>query len=172
MAGATIKITVRDQGLRAAFRRLAAADRSLIPAALKSLGELALKQTRRRFQEQKSPDGQAWAALNPEYAKGKRSRKILQELGMRGGLLGTIVYRVEGRRVLIGTNKVYGAIHQFGGTIVPRRGDALVFRLGGKLVMARSVTIPARPYLGASAEDRKEMAELVGELIATRWNAA
>ena len=65
----------------------------------------------------------------------------------------------------IGTNKLYGAIHQFGGTIEPKAYPALVFRIDGKLCFARKVTIPARPYLGVSAEDRAEIPLLVQDVL-------
>jgi len=49
--------------------------------------------------------------------------------------------------VRIGSDRVYAAIHQFGGTIRPKKaGGRLVFTVGGKKVFAKSVTIPARPY--------------------------
>jgi len=63
--------------------------------------------------------------------------------------------------VKIGTNKVYGAIHQFGGTIKPKAGKFLVFRLGGRTVFARSVTIPARPFLGFGAADWQVVLDVV-----------
>jgi phage virion morphogenesis protein len=169
MTGVTIKVTVRDAEVKAALGRLAAADGKLIPMALKNIGELLIKSTRERFDQERAPDGKRWAPLDPEYAKGKRSKKILQESGMQGGLLGTIVYRVMGRLLEIGTNKVYGAIHQFGGVIVPRSADRLVFRIGGRLVFARKVTIPARPFLGISAADREAIVALVEGLITRDW---
>jgi phage virion morphogenesis protein len=169
MAGASIKITVRDAELRAAFDRLRTADGGLIPAAMKNIGQVLVKGVRERFAQQKAPDGQPWKPLNPDYAKGKRGTKILQEQGMRGGLLGSITYVAGADSVAIGTNKVYGAIHQFGGTIVPRTGDALIFRLGNRVVFARKVVIPARPFLGLSDADRAAILEVVGDHIRRVW---
>jgi phage virion morphogenesis protein len=169
MAGASIKVTVRDAEIVAAFDRLREKDGGLVPAALKNIGQQIVKSTRRRFDQQKAPDGQPWKPLNPEYAKGKRGTKILQEQGMRGGLLGSITYRVGPDSVTIGTNKVYAAAHQFGATILPRTADRLVFRLGGRVVFARKVTIPARPFLGISAEDRAAILQVVGDHIEGTW---
>lgn len=43
---------------------------------------------------------------------------------------------------------VYARIHELGGTIVPRNGEALRFRLpDGTFAVVAKVTIPARPYL-------------------------
>lgn len=165
MAGSAIKLTVRDTGVERALARLAGEKGSVVVACLKNIGEALLKSTRKRFDEERDPQGKAWAPLNAEYAKGKKGTKILQEQAMRGGLLGTIVYKVSGGRLEVGTNKVYGAIHQLGGTIVPRRADALVFRLNGRVVHASKVTIPARPYLGVSEADKTTIKEIVGDFI-------
>jgi len=173
MSGALINITVKDSTVREALARLAGiGGETLQTAALKNIGVYLVKSTQRRFAEQKAPDGTPWKPLNPEYAKGKKGTKILQEQGMRGGLLGSIVWqlRPDGQGVEVGTNKVYGAIHQFGGTIVPRTAEALVFKLNGKLVHAKKVTIPARPYLGISPDDETEMLAIVADLAEERWN--
>lgn len=57
---------------------------------------------------------------------------------------------------------IYAAIHEYGGTITPKRGDFLVF-MGedGHLVSVRSVTITAQPYMGPSADQVE--ARMVGE---------
>jgi phage virion morphogenesis protein len=168
MAGAQIKIRVDDKAVQAALARLARDGGPLI-ASLKNIGEALRKSTRARFAAQASPEGKPWAPLNPEYAKGKRGPRILEE---HGHLLGSIVYQLTGTRLAIGTNLVYGAIHQLGGIIVPRRADALVFRMGGHLVMAKKVTIPARPYLGVSAGDRKTILEIIADHAEGAWSGS
>ena len=47
----------------------------------------------------------------------------------------------------LGTNVIYGRIHELGGVIRPVKASALRFRVGGRWVTVRRVTIPARPYL-------------------------
>lgn len=169
MAGVAFKVTVRDREVRSAMRKLGLEGDRVINAALKNIGQALVQSTRKRFAREEAPDGTAWQKLNPEYAKTKRGAKILQEQGMRGGLLGTIVWQLGARQVEVGTNKVYAAIHQFGGTIVPKRADFLAFRLGGRLVFARKVTIPARPFLGISAADRGKILDIVADHIAQVW---
>ena len=71
---------------------------------------------------------------------------------------------VRSNDVVIGSNKIYAAVHQFGATITPKSGQYLTFWMGGRLVKARSVTIPARPYLGISDDDSKIMMNEVGML--------
>lgn len=169
MAGAGIKIEVKDSALRGKLALLAHQDQTLQTAVLKNIGEALLKSTRKRFAREVSPDGKPWQQLNPQYKAGKKGNKILQGAGMRGGLLGTIVYQVNGSRMELGTNKIYAAIHQFGGVIMPKNANALVFRMGGKLIFAKKVTIPARPYLGISAADRDTIGEIILDHINGQW---
>lgn len=51
--------------------------------------------------------------------------------------------------VVIGTNVIYAAIHEFGGVITPKTAKYLRFYWEkiGQWVVTKSVTIPARPYL-------------------------
>lgn len=56
--------------------------------------------------------------------------------------------------------------HEKGGTIKPKNGKYLRFQIDGKWIMARSVTIPARPYLGPPIKDL--FASGKAELIADR----
>ena len=53
----------------------------------------------------------------------------------------------EGAVAVVAPHRVYARIHEFGGTIVPRRAKYLTFRVDGRLVRTKKVTIPARPYM-------------------------
>lgn len=46
----------------------------------------------------------------------------------------------------------YALIHELGGVITPVVAKLLAFEINGKLVFAKSVTIPAQPYLRPSAD--------------------
>ena len=120
---------------------------------LAELGEYGLRSTRARFKTQTAPDGTAWAALQPWYQKEKRRNKN-RILALNGYLRGQMTWQLVGdRTVEIGSNLPYSAVHQFGATIKPRAAKVLMYR--GHV--AKSVTIPARPYLGLSDEDRSEI---------------
>ena len=120
---------------------------------LAELEEYGLRSTRARFKTQTAPDGTAWAALQPWYQKEKRRNKN-RILTLNGYLRGQMTWQLVGdRTVEIGSNLPYAAVHQFGATIKPRAAKVLMFR--GHV--AKSVTIPARPYLGLSDEDRSEI---------------
>ena len=60
----------------------------------------------------------------------------------------------------------YARIHEFGGVIKPKNGPFLVFEIGGQVVRARSVTMPARPYLRpALAENREAVRKEVRDAL-------
>lgn len=103
-----------------------------------------------------APDGSAWKP-NAEWRT-----PILHRTG---ALARSIDYAVSGNAAIVGSGLVYAAIHQHGGAIKPRSAGALAFRIGNQFIMTRKVTMPARPYIGLSVEDRAELvAAAVGYL--------
>lgn len=69
-----------------------------------------------RFKAQQSPDGTPWKALSPRYLANKQRNKD-KILTSEGLLRNTLRGQVDGDSLLFGTDRPYGAIHQFGGTI-------------------------------------------------------
>jgi len=138
-----ITIRIDDKPVLDALNRLSRKMGDLSPV-LRVIGEELVKSTESRFNSQgPAPDGARWAALSPATLKRKKHSKILTELGY---LRGSIHSQMIGTHaVAVGTNSVYGAIHQLGGTA--GRG--------------RKVRIPARPYLGISPEDSGRIAGIV-----------
>ncbi len=58
--------------------------------------------------------------------------------------------------VRIGTNVEYARIHEFGGTITPKKGKYLKFKtLDGFWHSVTSVNIPARPFLRPGIQDEE-----------------
>lgn len=102
-----------------------------------AIGEVLRKSTKARFSKQQAPDGSPWQPLSPQYAAYKRKRgygkKILK---MRGHLRRIPTVQATDASVSIGSNRIYAAMHQYGGR-------------------TRFGQIPARPYLGISDEDEK-----------------
>ena len=64
--------------------------------------------------------------------------------------------------VAVGTNVIYAAIHQLGGVIKAKTAKGLIFTPVGENapVIVKSVTMPARPYLGVSAGDEEGIIEI------------
>lgn len=164
MTGVRIEVTDREaaQGLG----RIAAAGGDLRPT-LRAIGARLVANTLQRFEDQRGPDGVPW----------KRSRRAVQQNGQTlvdtGRLRTSITFRAADASVEVGTNVVYAAIHQFGGTIRPKKGKFLKFRVpGGGFRQVRSVTLPARPFIGFSAEDREDVADIVARHLRAALNSA
>lgn len=159
MAGISIGVTINDEAVRRGLDRL---PRDWRRQAAAPIGMALVRGTQRRFESATAPDGSPWKPLNPAYAAGKRGPGILRESRM---LFRSITYRASSEAVRVGTNRVYGAIHQLGGTITAKSAGALRFPMGGGWVTRKSVTIPARPYLGVSREDEQAIGDVLEALF-------
>lgn len=148
VAGVTLRVTAEDgvsEELRAAMRRVRR------PAQMyEEIGASLHTSTQHRFEEKVGPDGERWArhseATLAMYAREGRKPNMLQRSRR---LYGSLNYQVfgGGLGVLVGVASEYGRIHQ----------------LGGMAGRNRQVRIPARPYLGLSAEDLSEIEAIVTE---------
>ena len=130
-----------------------------------------------RFRDQADPDGRPWQALKPSTVAAKAARGHSPAiLRARGHLADTIRYQADEGGVRIGTNRIYGAIHQLGGKTAPH-----VIRPKSKKALAwpgarhpvRGVNhpgseIPARPFLGISRQDRDRILEIVTDHLDAR----
>ena len=117
--------------------------------ALLEIGEVMTESTKQRFSDTESPDGKPWL-LNSElstlqYKEG--SRPLTGETGLLGD---TINYQLVANDTLeIGSPLEYAAMQQFGGT------KAEFPHLWGN--------IPARPFLGLSDDDEKEVLDIIND---------
>lgn len=159
MSGAALSITMKvlDAEVRRGFHQLERMMDNTTPV-MAAIGAGLVGSTHMRFVSQTDPEGAAWRTLNTGYAADKRNARILTESGR---LRDSINARATRDTVLVGTNVIYAAIHQFGGTIVAKGGGHLWFRIGGSLINKQSVTLPARPFLGISSQDEAMIAETV-----------
>lgn len=122
---------------------------------MSTLGALGESQTRRRISEEKTaPDGTPW---KPNYNK----TSILVDTGQH--LLYSISWTATATEAEWGSTWERAHVHQEGMTIVPKNGKALAFTLGGDSVFAKSVTIPARPFVGLSDDNRQEILDVVSD---------
>lgn len=147
MTALVLKVT--PQGFEAIERRLSRLNPLQQDTLLAGLGRLIREQTVERLQKGgPSPAGQAWTP-------NREGRKPI--LFRSGALARSIDYAVGGAQLVVGSGLVYAAIHQFGGVILPKESPRLAFRIGNRMVFARKVTMPARPYIGLSPADRREV---------------
>jgi phage virion morphogenesis protein len=129
---------------------------------LEDIGDVLLLNIDRRFEEGRGPDGTPWQKTN-------RGGQILVHSARYRN---SFDKRVEAQSVAAGTNAIYARIHQFGGTIKPKRAKVLAFTIGGKAVFAKQVTIPARPVLGLGAEDIKGIRGAIADFVRTAHREA
>lgn len=168
MSGSRIHFTLDDKAFTAAVAQLGGVLRTGI---VRAIGVALLTQTEKRFDSGTDPFGQKWHALLPAYAAIKKGSLILVANGL---LRKSLTMATSGSTVTIGSNSVYAAVHQFGATIKPVGAKALAFKLGftnakGKtasgIVRVKSVTIPARPYLGFGPNDQRAVLETVSGFV-------
>lgn len=156
MAGAFITVNVNDAAFERELAGLLNRSSNLRPL-MKNIGVLVEKSVRQNFVDQGRPAKwkplsgvTLFLAIGGRRGYKKRGglriaaerklagKKILIGQGMHGGLMASIHWRADGHSVAIGTDKPYGAIHQFGG-------------MAGR---NKKVAIPARPYLVLQDEDK------------------
>lgn len=144
------------------------------------INEYMMRSTRARFKTQTGPDGAAWQPLSARYLKRKHKNKD-KILTLRGHLSGfRLIGQFDDAGLRFGSNAPYAAIHQFGGIIKRSGGEKdLYFRqnkdgsIGNRFVkkkksnFVQTVSVndyefdmPARPFLGLSADDRQFIARL------------
>lgn len=117
-----------------------------------SIGETLRSSTLKRFDDEEDTTGKKWKPSARAAAEGGKT------LDKEGHLKDSIDYHATSSKVMVGSNLPYARIHQLGGTIQPKKGKFLKFRgLDGENVFVKEVTIPARPYLGISDDDREEI---------------
>lgn len=203
-------IEISDQPLKALLQQLA--ERGEKPrAAMEEIGFYVIGATRRNFDTQTAPDGKRWTPLKRATIRNKKKRKdrILEESLL---LRDSVRHQADDNSVTVGTNVIYGRIHQLGGvidrmpysirlrlrtnkdgTLMRQRPDknfvgpqsrgynqrlgrlavfasrrAKSFREIKASVGAYRIVMPARPFLGLSAQDRGEVAQILRDFLLGR----
>lgn len=153
----SVAIIITETGFARADAALAKIENFRPEPMLEGIARRMQEQTRDRIEAGgPAPDGSAWAkSSNP---KGKT-------LHLSGALAETLQYSVNGNQITLGSGLIYAAIHQYGGPIVAKRAAALAFWIGNAFIRVKKVEIPARPYLGLSAENRAEIIDEVAAYI-------
>ena len=156
-----VQIQVKDEGVLAVLGRLAL-DNDTKHELLDLIGINESENTRLRFSDQQGPDGVPW---EPSLRVKLNGGDTLRDTGR---LMNSITHRTGDTYVEIGTNVDYAAMMHGGGTIHATGGGYLKFNIGGAWASKRSVTIPARPFLGLDDEGETEVIDLIDEFIRTK----
>lgn len=143
------------------IKDLSEIDKKSINAAL---AEGVRESTLERFKQSRAPSGKKWkTSIRAANENGKT-------LVLTSQLRNSIQSVSDATGFAVGTNAKHAATHQFGEkgrTIRARRKKALRFMVDGQWVLKKQVRIriPARPFLGLSDEDMKEIKATVEDFI-------
>lgn len=151
----TFTLRLDDLAPRAALARAEAGARDL-SLLMDQIGTVLVNGAVERIgRTNVAPDGVPW----PQSLRAQLEDGIT--LHDSGQLMRSITLAAAPDRVEVGSNMIYAGVHQAGATITPKAGKALNFTLAnGDTVTVGSVTIPARPYLGVSEEERDDIEDL------------
>lgn len=142
-------IELKADAVTVALGRAAALLDDMTPL-MDRIGEVLTASTKARFPMGEAPDGSKWAANSPVTLARKTDTRPL--FGPTG-LLSSLIFSIpDANQVEVGSNRGYAAMMQFGGT------KAQFPHLWGN--------IPARPFLGISAEDETNILETIGDYLA------
>lgn len=174
MTGATLNLTFTDFGGGPALRAMQARAENLRPL-MDEIGQALESSTLTRFSTNIGPDGKAW---KQSVRAKKTGTKTLVD---RGHLRDEIHYFVDGDdAVEIGSSKEYSAIHQFGGDIHHPGGTKFFIKDGRAHFIsnhsekaawafpetrAHDIPMPARPFLGISEADSRDILSIVGRYL-------
>lgn len=169
----TITITAELQSEEATMRLQMMLDRMTDRRGLfKAIGDRLVGSAGENFRNERGPDGAAWTPLKPATvrARSRKAKSGLRILSETDALSGSIRAQATNDEVRIGSPVVYAAIHQLGGTIsraassrtIVGRRFAKTGAQGGREVGIGdyTITIPARPFLGVSAEDAIDILQM------------
>jgi len=151
-----VSLVVETRNLHAAIGKIIKhldPDTAEMMTAIGALGE---SQTRRRITDEKTaPDGTPWK-------ENWTGTSILLATGQH--LLSSITNIASADEAEWGSSWELAHVHQDGAVITPKNAKALVFNVGGKLIHAKKVTVPAREFVGLSSDNEREMVELVTDI--------
>lgn len=138
MAGVRLDIHIDDVRLT---EEIQARIRAITPnaALMSDIAEELLASTDERFDAGVGPDGTPW----------EKSKRAMAEGGLTlvdtAQLVTGITADHSARDLVIGSNDIYAAIHQF----------------GGEAGRGKSVTLPARPYIGVDDADIRMIEDII-----------
>lgn len=161
MSGTSLNLTVKGdlQRLVRPLKQLQKAGGNPAPL-LKQIAALGENATRARFADEEGPNGEKWVeSLRKQLHGGKTLTKD-------GHLGDSITADSSDTEARWGSNRIYAAIHQFGGVIKAKTSKGLAFTLAnGDGVITQSVTMPARPFLGLNNDDKDDIVHLVRQYV-------
>jgi phage virion morphogenesis protein len=134
-----IEIRIDDRGVHAMLRELQRRGVNLSPV-MRQIAGIMLDAVEENFEQEG----------RPRWQRSKRAEKVGgKTLQKSGQLAASISQKYDARSARVGTNKVYAAIHQF----------------GGKAGRGHSAIIAARPFLKLTKEDVEEIKDAIKKYL-------
>lgn len=157
MAGTKVTLDTSDFDRKFKALRERADD---ITPMLRDAGEILINNTQDRIKSGVDITGKKFAPLADLTISLKRKNKdkVLVE---SGDLYRELTYQLVKGGLEFGSDRKYAALHQYGGTIKPKSKKILAF----KGVFAKQVTIPARPFIGLTPIDQRDILEMLVDHI-------
>jgi len=139
-----IEIKINNKEIQQLLKKLVEKTENLRPL-MKNIAGIMLDSVKDNFEKEGRPE--KWEKLTPVAIKARTKKgywpgRILQ---MRGELAASIASKYDDNSAVVGTNKAYAAIHQF----------------GGRAGRDKKVKIPARPYLNLGDKEKSEISKEV-----------
>jgi phage virion morphogenesis protein len=155
-------LIITDDEITGALLRLSAALSDMTPV-MQEIGEIMVDSTKQRFPQGIAPDGSRWApksqtTLNRYGARTSNRIDIRPLFGPSGALSSQIFYEAASDSVTWGSPMVYAAVQQFGAA----QGAFGRTSRNGPIPWGN---IPARPFLGVSAEDQTNILDAITEAL-------
>jgi len=143
-----IEIKIDDKELNQVLNRLFEKTSDLRPL-MKNIAGIMADSVEENFKQEGRPE--KWAELAESTIKQRKKKgywpgKVLQ---MRGELAASITSEYSKNSAIVGTNKAYAAIHQFGGN-------------AGK---NKKAEIPARPYLNLGEKELNNILKITSDSL-------
>ena len=156
-------VEIKNDAVSAGLVQLAAQMGDMSPV-MNQIGEYLVMSTKERFKKGTSPEGAKWAPKSPttlaRYGARKSNRVDIRPLFGPSGMLSTQIFHESTRdQTAVGSNLVYAAVMQFGAA----KGQF------GEMDNRSPIpwgNIPARPFLGISAEDETNILALIADFLA------
>lgn len=176
MAGVSLALTGQEEALAGLAEYAARAKNAR--GMFETIGASLVTSATHRFETGVGPDGSPWPPSLRALAEGGKT------LVLSARLMRSNTYVASDSGVEVGTNVIYAAIHQLGGTInIPARQQELHFRTNKRTgqqrfskakratssktasIGAHTVTMPARPWLGIDDDDAREIIRIAEDFV-------
>ena len=144
MAETTIYVHIDDREVVKLLKQLEATGKDMTPV-MRTIAGIMADAVEQNFEKEGRPDHWQPLALSTIKQREKHGHWPGQMLQRTGSLASSVTIKFDANSASVGTNKVYAAIHQFGG-------------LAGRNQSAR---IPAHPFLVLDNDDINEIIEAI-----------